>query len=244
MSISTPVNTTPRVQPGSQTLARGLTALIAITDSRSGMTIQEVADQLSVHRSIAYRLLQTFVDFGFISRSDDSVYRPGARLASLATSYYPSLRELALPIMRQLAEELGSTIALFVAEGKEAAAISMVEPTTTLHHISFKAGMRTPLDRGSAAYALVSGMPPVENEPPEATKAREVGFARSFGEIEEGAYGVGAFIPTQSPGPVACVHLITYRGDVAEMAGPVMKRAAAAIGTLLSDHSHSTPSGS
>lgn len=222
-----------KVQPGSQTLARGLTALVAVTESPDGLTTQEVAERLSVHRSIAYRLLQTFVDFNLLTRAEDGVYRPGARLAALADAFLPGLREIALPAMRRVAEELGSTVALFIAEGDEAVAISMVEPTNTTHHLTFRAGMRTPMDRGSAAHALASAGPPHPSEPRAVKLARQRGYAVSSGEVAQGAHGVAALIPTTPPYPVMCVHLITFRADVATQAPPVMMSAAAEISALL-----------
>jgi Transcriptional regulator len=222
-----------KVQPGSQTLARGLTALVAVAESPNGLTTQEVAELLSVHRSIAYRLLQTFVDFGFLTRNGDGVYRLGARLAALSDAFLPGLRETVIPPMRRIADELSSTIALFIAEGDEAVAIAMVEPTNTSHHLAFRTGMRTPMNRGSAAYALASAFPPKPDEPPGVTLARQRGYATSSGEIEPGAHGVAALIPTSPPYPVMCVHLITFRADVAAGAPPVMMQAATEIAALL-----------
>ncbi|CAN5413387.1 hypothetical protein BH11ACT7_BH11ACT7_09790 [soil metagenome] len=39
--------------PGSQTLARGLTALQAVAAVPGGLTVQQVADHIGVHRTIA-----------------------------------------------------------------------------------------------------------------------------------------------------------------------------------------------
>jgi len=43
----------PSGAPGSQTLARGLAALQLIAASRTGLTVQQVADDIGVHRTIA-----------------------------------------------------------------------------------------------------------------------------------------------------------------------------------------------
>ena len=48
---------------GSQTLARGLSALQMVADSPSGLTVQQLADRVGVHRTIAYRLLSTLAEF-------------------------------------------------------------------------------------------------------------------------------------------------------------------------------------
>jgi len=218
---------------GNQTLARGLRVLLAIADSQHGLTVQQVGELLGVHRSIAYRLLQTLADFGLATRGRDGVYNPGARLATLAEAYLPTLRDVARPVMRALADRLQSTVSLFVEQGDEAVAIALVEPTTASHHIAFRPGMRTPLTLGAAAYAILASGPAVAGQPAEVAVARERGFARSHGEIEAGAFGVAAWIPMGDTGTRACLNLITYRADIADDAGPDMRRAADKVGRLL-----------
>lgn len=222
-----------KIRDGNQTLARGLFAFQAIVDSEHGMTVQQVGELLDVHRSIAYRLLQTLCDFGFIVRNSAGVYLPGAWLATLADAYVPSLRDAAIPVMRTLADRLGSTIGLFAEQGLVAVAIAMVEPTTARHHIAFKLGMHAPMDRGAAAYAIRAGGPPIKGEPEVVVQARELGFARSHGEVETDAYGVAAWIPLDDAVPRACLNLITYREDVADAAGPHIRQAADEVGKAL-----------
>jgi DNA-binding IclR family transcriptional regulator len=218
---------------GNQTLARGLRVLLAIADSKHGLTVQQVGELLGVHRSIAYRLLQTLADFGLAARSREGVYTPGARLATLAEAYLPTLRDVARPVMRSLADRLQSTVSLFVEQGDEAVAIALVEPTTASHHIAFMPGMRTPLTLGAASYAILASGPATAHEPRAVVVARKRGYARSHGEIEAGAFGVAAWIPMGEPGTRACLNLITYREDIADGAGPDMRRAADEVGRLL-----------
>ncbi len=52
-----PLTTQTVTAPGSQTLARGLNALQLVAEAPSGLTVQQVADGVGVHRTIAYRLL-------------------------------------------------------------------------------------------------------------------------------------------------------------------------------------------
>ncbi|KAA9144452.1 helix-turn-helix domain-containing protein, partial [Microbacterium lushaniae] len=212
---------------GNQTLARGLRAFLAIVDAERGLSVQQVGDLLGVHRSIAYRLLQTLVEYGLVARSRDGIYLPGHRLPALAAAYLPGIRTAAAPVMRALADQLQSTVSLFAEQGGEAVAITMVEPTNATHHIAFKPGMRTPMDRGAAAYAMLTLSPPSDDEPEEVALAREQGYARSHGEVEVGAYGVAAAIPTPEVHPRVCLNLITYRADVADAAGDDMRKAAA-----------------
>ena len=220
----------PKARDGNQTLARGIRVFLAIVDADHGMTVQQVGELLGVHRSIAYRLLQTLGDYGLVARSKEGVYLPGPRLATLAGAYLPALREAAAPIMQTLADRLESTISIFVEQGTEAVMVAMVEPTTSDHHIAFRPGMRTPLDRGAAAYAILGGSAPLAGEPEKVAEARANGYSQSHGEVLPEAYGVAAAIPLQPGVPRACINLITYRSDIAETAGPEMRAAAEQVG--------------
>lgn len=64
----TRVEGAPSAAPGSQTLARGLSALQAIADAPGGLTVQQVADHLGAHRTIAYRLLATLSQFRYVAK--------------------------------------------------------------------------------------------------------------------------------------------------------------------------------
>lgn len=223
-----------RVRDGNQTFARGLQALLAIADSKDGLTVQQVSEMLGVHRSIAYRLVQTLTDFGLATRRGDGAYIPGARLATLADAYHPRLRDAAGPVMHALADRLQATVALFVEQGGTALAIVMVEPTTAAHHLAFRPGMRTPLTRGAAGYAILAAGPPVAGEPDQVAAARERGYATSHAEVEAGQHAVAAWIPMEGS-TRACLNLITYRADVVDGAGPAMRRAADQVGRLLAE---------
>ncbi|MFC9835500.1 IclR family transcriptional regulator [Rhodococcus sp. NPDC127530] len=220
---------------GNQTFARGLRVLLAIADADHGMTVRQVEEMLGVHRSIAYRLLQTLNDFGLVSRGQQGVYLPGARMATLADSYLPSLREVAIPYMRRLADQLESTVALFVEQGSDALAVAMMEPTTSRHHIAFQSGMWTPMDRGAAAYAILAGSDPVDGEQEAVQIAREAGFARSRGEVETGEFGIAAWIPLPPHMPRACLNVITHRVDIADSVGPAVRKAANELAHALAE---------
>lgn len=229
-------NAEVKARDGNQTLARGLRVMLAIADT-GGLSVQQVSDLLGVHRSIAYRVVQTLTDFGLATRNSENIYVPGARMASFADAYLPALRDAAQPVMRQLADKLRSTVLMFVEQNGAAQAVAIVEPTNANYHIAFKPGMRTPLDRGAAGYALLAGGPPLPDEPPAVTLAREVGYARSHGEVRSGAYAIAAWISSDDPRLRACLSVVTYTAEIAEEAGPDIRRAAIEVSLLLnSEH--------
>jgi DNA-binding IclR family transcriptional regulator len=151
----------------------------------------------------------------------------------LAGGLQSTLLDTAMPIMRELAEELESTVALLVREGDEVVAIAVATPTQAAYHLAFRTGSRHPLGRGSAGIALLSALPARPGERPEVTRARAQGFTVSKGEVEPGAHGLAVLIRQGAEVPTACLNLITYRDDVMARAAPVMLEGAARISALL-----------
>ncbi|ETW23072.1 MULTISPECIES: IclR family transcriptional regulator [Mycobacterium] len=219
---------------GSQTLARGLTALQLVADSPSGLTMQQVADQVGVHRTIAYRLLSTLAQFRLISKGDDGRYRPAAALAVLGSSFDHNLRQLSLPTLRALADELGTTVSLLVAEGDEQVAVAVIVPTQVAYQLAFHEGSRYPLDRGAAGIALLAGMPPRPGERDLVAATRERGWVMTYGEIEPNTYGLAVPVRRVAPSPPTCINLISHREDVVRRGKDAVITAAAQLSTLLS----------
>lgn len=202
---------------GSQTLARGLTALKAIAGARDGLAINDVAEVLGVHRTIAYRILNTLSDAGLIRRSDDNRYRGAAGLLQLTSAAHDAIRAAALPVLHDVANDLSSTVSLLVREGGEAVALAVVEPRGLSYHVSFAQGSRHPLNRGAAGLAIQASQSPTPAESDDVRNARTNGYAITFGEVEPNMYGLAA--PIKGPGADvvgACINLITTRKEVAE----------------------------
>ncbi len=223
----------PRPAPGTQTLARGLHALELVAQAPDGVAIQEIAEALEVHRTIASRLLATLSDFRLVIRSADGRYRVGSGLAALASNIHSTLRGAAEPILRELAEELGATISLLVAEGDEAVGLAVVSPARSQYHLAFQTGGRHPISKAAGGIALRAALPYVAGEEARVTQARNVGYAQTMGEVEPGAYGVAVPVPAVSGMPVACLNLITHRAEIAADAAPALIAAASRLADAL-----------
>jgi DNA-binding IclR family transcriptional regulator len=202
-----------RLATGSQTLARGLSALQAVSSSPSGMTAQQVADQVGVHRTIAYRLLSTLSQYRYVVKGEDGRYRPAAALAVLGASFDNNLRQLSVPTLRMLADELGTTVSLLVAEGDQQVAIAVIVPTLVFYQLSFHEGSRHPLDRGSAGIALLASMAPRPGERDLVPLTREQGWVITHGEVEPDTYGLAVPVRRRPPSPPTCINLISHRED-------------------------------
>jgi DNA-binding IclR family transcriptional regulator len=222
------------VAPGSQTLARGLNALQLVAEAPSGLTVQQVADGVGVHRTIAYRLLATLSQFRFVAKGEDGRYRPAAGLAVLGASFDRNVRQLSLPTLRALADDLGTTVSLLVAEGDQQVAVAVIVPTQVAYQLAFHEGSRYPLDRGAAGIALLASMPPRPDERDLVVRARESEWVITHGEIEPNTYGLAVPVHRLPPSPPTCINLISHREDVVMRGKDAVIKAAKELSALLS----------
>ena len=96
--------------PEIQSLARGLKILNLLEHSRNGMGTTEVANQLSIDKSSASRLLHTLANYGFVEQDEySSRYRLGPQLLTLGQHLLNriTLRDHARPYLHELVDETG-----------------------------------------------------------------------------------------------------------------------------------------
>jgi DNA-binding IclR family transcriptional regulator len=224
----------PNGAPGSQTLARGLAALQLVAAAPSGLTAQQVADDIGVHRTIAYRLLATLSQFRLVAKGEDGRYRSAAALAVLGASFDNNVRQLSQSTLRALADELGSTVSLLVAEGDQQVAIAVIVPTNVYYQLSFHEGSRYPLDRGAAGVALLASMPPRPGERELVPVARQQGWVITHGEVEPNTFGLAVPVRRKPPSPPTCINLISHREDVVMGGREAVIKAAKELSEILS----------
>lgn len=164
----------------SQTLDRGLRLLELLAQAPIGLTVTEAAAALEVNRTVLYRLAATLAQHGLLRRTSSGRLTVGFGLLALAGSVQPLLRTAALPLLRQLAEDVGATAHLTISDGGESLAVAVVEPTWTDYHVAYRLGSRHPLDRGAAGRAILGG------------RSGDLGFVSTSGELQPGATGVAA----------------------------------------------------
>jgi len=204
-----------------QTLDRGLRLLTLVAESPGGLTVTEAAAALGVGRAVVYRLVTTLTAHALVRRDAEGRIRLGLAVLQLARRAQPLLAETAIPALRRLAEELGTTVHLTVADGGEALALAVVEPTWTAFHVAYRTGTRHPLDRGAAGLAILAGRS--KDGPP---------YVVSSGELQQGAHGVAAPLPPES-GVEASVGVVALTELDSETVGPRVVAAAEQIAVAL-----------
>lgn len=206
----------------SQTLDRGLQVLGVLASTPGGLTVTELAQRLGVNRTVVYRLVTTLEGHALVRRDSKARLHIGLGVLQLASGVQPVLRDQALPVLRRLAEDTGCTAHLTVADGEEALALAVVEPSWTDFHVAYRVGARHPLQQGAAGKAILLGR-----------RRERVPFALTSGELQSGARGLAAPV-LGVDGLEASVGIVTIGGSIDEsVLGPQVVSAAGAIAARL-----------
>jgi DNA-binding IclR family transcriptional regulator len=124
-----------------------------------------------------------------------------------------------LPALRELAESIGATAHLTVADGDEAQAVAVVEPSWTAYHVAYRVGTRHSLRKGAAGKAIL-----LPCDGPE--------WVATAGELQAGAFGIAAPVRGVS-GLRASVGVVTFERLHGDVVGPQVVRTAAEVAAAL-----------
>ncbi|RLV47820.1 IclR family transcriptional regulator [Nocardioides mangrovicus] len=198
---------------GVQSVDRAITILEVL--ARHGeVGVTEVALELGVHKSTAFRLVSTLENHGLVEQSGDrGKYRLGVgllRLAGATTARLDVVQE-ARPICKRLAAETGETVNVAVLSGSSALYLDQIAGSSALQPHNW-VGQHIPLHATSNGKVLLSGLDEddlddVLHELPaltgltvtkrsrlrkELAVVREQGYATAVDELEEGLTAAAA----------------------------------------------------
>ncbi|MBD8868169.1 IclR family transcriptional regulator [Nocardioides donggukensis] len=213
--------------------------------------VTEIAGELGVHKSTAFRLVGTLEARGLVEQSEDrGKYRPGLGLVRLAgaTSARLDLVQEARPVCKELAAATGETVNVAVLAEGSALYLDQIAGSSALQPNNW-VGQRIPLHATSNGKVLLSGLDARSLRPllarltayTEATvtdpatlrrqleETRERGYAMAVDELEEGLTAVAAPIRDAHGEVVAALSVSgsTFRLDEAGI-GEVLPRLQAA----------------
>jgi len=145
--------------PGVQSVDRALTILgILARLGEAGVT--EIAGELGVHKSTAFRLVATLESHGMVEQNEDrGKYRLGVgvlRLAGATTARLDVVQE-ARPICRKLAADSGETVNIAVLSDRSALYLDQVAGQSALQSHNW-VGQHIPLHATSNGKVLLSGL--------------------------------------------------------------------------------------
>jgi DNA-binding IclR family transcriptional regulator len=148
---------------GVQSVDRALT-ILAVLARHGQVGVTEIAAELGVHKSTAFRLMTTLESHDLVEQTEDrGKYRLGIgllRLAGATTARLDVVQE-ARPLCRKLAGDTGATVNVAVLSDRSALYVDQVAGTSTLQTHNW-VGQHIPLHATSNGKVLLSGLEAAE----------------------------------------------------------------------------------
>jgi DNA-binding IclR family transcriptional regulator len=156
LSSDTPASESPGSVPA---LDRSLDMLELLSGSTTGLTLSELSSTLDVPKNAVFRITQTLLARGYISRDDNLAFHLTQQLLRLAPPHWGSLSLPAISqeAMTALRNETGETVQLGVLNGLEGVIIDQVESLEALR-IVVDLGLRFPLYNNGPGKLLLAHM--------------------------------------------------------------------------------------
>jgi DNA-binding IclR family transcriptional regulator len=200
-----------------QVIDRMASLLDAVARYPEPVSLKVLAAETGLHSSTAYRILDSMLHNGFVERDSAGKYRLGRKLLSLGSrvSARSDVRQIALPVMARLRDELGESVNLTIREGDEVVYIEKATPNRMMH-VQQLVGSRAPLhvtavgklmlamagEEECRGYAMRTNLPAytrntINNLPAllqQAEQLRNQGYAFDNEEAEIGVGCIGTLI--------------------------------------------------
>ena len=145
-------------------LQRGLRLLEMVAAAQRPLTVSEVAEQLSLTRSSAFRLIHTLRDMGFLDAVPNSKsVRLGPRVLNIGFAYLAKMDmlEIARPELEILRDRTDVTAHLAIRDGRELLYLSCVQ-TRSGFLSTMNIGARLPAYATPMGWLLLADLPPME----------------------------------------------------------------------------------
>lgn len=191
---------------GVRSIARAIDLLSLFDLTHPSRTVPELAAATGLPKTTVVRLAATLESRGVLTRRAEQSYGLGPRFlgwVQLAQTFW-EVDDRARAVMRELVDECGETVNIYVRQGIERVSIAQVEGTATVRSV-VAVGEPMPLSQGATARVLLAGVASEvvdtladaleldrETLARMVASVRETGYAVTHGERELGASAVAA----------------------------------------------------
>jgi IclR family transcriptional regulator, mhp operon transcriptional activator len=236
-------------------------------NEHNGSRVAELYRATGIPRPSLYRVLETLCACGYVRKRENDRYELTARIRALSSGFKDEdwIREIALPVLQQLQQEIVWPTDIVVFDDDEVVLAETTRRNSPLTIDKFRPGARLPLLRSATGRAYLAFCPEAERRAilerltatrtPENAGARDRryisgliartrsnGYGEQHGEIDPKVAGIA--VPVISGGRVAACVNITFIASAltcAEAAGRYLeslKRAARRIEEMLDAQGH------
>jgi len=145
-------------EPGTQALSRAISLLDCFSEGRSGFTLSELSDELSLAKATVHRLLSALKYHGFIEQDEaGGEYRLGWKLFALGNhvNRLHSIKQKAHPYLLELSEKSKETVHLGVLKEGNIFYLDKIQGFYAMSMIT-SIGLRLPANLGGLGKCLLA----------------------------------------------------------------------------------------
>ncbi len=214
-----------------KSLEKAVNLICLLSQHSSALKLEDLVKISGVKKTSCFRILQTLTKVGFVSKDPDTGgYFIGPKMISigLSASKNSSIRELALPFMKELRENTGTTVNLAILSGPE---VIFVERLSSDHimEANLQVGSRLSAHYSSMGKVMLAYLPEAQLEDilkqihferktektiasirvlkEELRSIHEKGFALNNEELEAGLFAIAAPLRNQAGVAVAAMNI-------------------------------------
>lgn len=173
-----------------------LTVLEAVAQE-GPVSAADIARHCGMNRTVAYRLLTTLAQRGYVRRGEKG-YAVGPAALRLARAADSALRQLARPVMDRLAQSTGETVVLHALDGLDAVVVDQALGRRHVVRVEHVPGSRHSLALGASGLALLAHqdealrarLPGSDALAARLAAVRANGYATSHDELQLGVHGI------------------------------------------------------
>jgi DNA-binding IclR family transcriptional regulator len=241
-----------------RSVERALDVLTCFTDQTPALSMTQISELVGINKSTIHRILATLERKRFVERDPDTgVYRPGIRLLQYAflTLEHNDLRRLASPFLHKLCNQYQENANLTILDDTFVVYLDVVESPQRVK-LAAVPGQRLPAFCTASGKAILAFLPIdqlnriLERGMPRYTQntisskqafleemlhARQLGFAISLQEFEEGINAVAAPIISNKDNVIAS---ISIAGPAYRLTRERMNQIGPDLASQIKDFSH------
>ncbi|OAH59601.1 MULTISPECIES: IclR family transcriptional regulator [Bacillaceae] len=142
-----------------KTVVRSMDILNLFID-HAQLTFQEIIGLSGIPKTSVYRMLMSLEEMGLLEKGTDSKYRLGLIFLNFGhlVSSRLDIRQIALPIMQELHDDVNEAVNLIVKQSNEAMYIEKID-TNQKVRLYTAIGRRSPLYAGACSRVILSFLP-------------------------------------------------------------------------------------
>lgn len=140
-----------------ESVERALALLNTFRSDKDAWTLAQLAEKTTFYKSTILRILGSLERFGYVTRGEDSLYRPGPALLRFSPAFSANndFESVIRPYLKTLRDQTGETASFYIRDGNERICLLREIGNGELRHY-VEEGSRLTLDSGAAAKALKS----------------------------------------------------------------------------------------